>query len=340
MSNWLSTDYKKALTAHGRLLPLVERTLLRENLASQEKRDKEHLHPSEICKKDWCPRASFYKLSGIPETEESMPFSRLNIFAEGNAIHDKWQRWLADAGVLHGVWKCNVCESTRYGSPEPVCFSCGADHPGWRRYREVPIHNEEHMVIGHSDGHIVDKKGEALLEIKSIGVGTLRFDAPEISYALGKGTINLEGAWSAIKYPFPSHLMQGYLYMFFTGIHTIVFIYECKWNQQVKEFTIHFNHDKIAPVLSGCLEVKRSLERGKQPPRPIWAEDSSSPGCKKCSYKEVCWKETQHENRSIKPSTSGGGACFDGVQQVVHPPEQTIFLGTRDTQVPRRVVRR
>jgi len=339
-TNWL--DFKKSLTGNGRLLPLVERTLMQENAASQEKRDTEFLHPSEMCKKDWCPRSSYYRLSGVPEAVESHPFTLLNVFAEGNDIHDKWQRWLADAGVLHGKWECRVCNYEFYGArpkacPEPHCM---ADYKGWCRYREVAIFSEEYGVIGHSDGHIVDRKGEALLEIKSVGVGTLRFEAPDISVALGKGEITLEQAWAAIRYPFPSHIRQGQLYMFFTGIHTIVFIYECKWNQQVKEFTIHFDQSKIQDILDGCVAVKRARERNKPPIKPMWATESTCSGCKKCPFNKTCWKEDAYEDRTDDTRIASETLSAGEVSDEVRPARPTRSGNTGPAAEPRRLVRR
>jgi hypothetical protein len=338
-SDWL--NFKKSLTGNGRLLPLVERTLMQENAANQTKRDTLYLHPSEMCKKDWCPRSSYYRLSGVPESAESHPFGLLNIFAEGNAIHDKWQRWLADAGVLYGKWVCRSCNYEWYGARLNSCpeVHCMADHEGWCRYKEVSIFSKEYGVIGHSDGHIVDRKGEALLEIKSVGVGTLRFEAPEISVALGKGEITLEQAWAAIRYPFPSHIRQGQLYMFFTGIHTIVFIYECKWNQQVKEFTIHFDQSKIQDVLNGCLAVKRARERGKPPLKPVWATESTCSGCKKCPFNKVCWKEEGHEDRTDGNTTTGLSVDGEVSGEVLAASEARVG-STGHPAAPRRSVRR
>jgi hypothetical protein len=149
---WHLKNYKKSLLSHSRLIPVAEEMLMREQLEST--RDTEHLHPSEICKKDWCPRSSWYTIKGYERDDKPLSFQTLNIFAEGHAIHDKWQTWLTKAGVLEQV--------------------------------EVPIINEEHHLMGHADGIINDAKGKAILEIKSVGIGTVRVetDSSAISNSL------------------------------------------------------------------------------------------------------------------------------------------------------------
>ena len=98
---WHLKNYKQSLTSKYRLIPVAEEQLMREQLEST--RDTEHLHPSEICKRDWCNRSSWYTIKGYEKADRALSFQTLNIFAEGHAIHAKWQKWLTDAGVLEAV---------------------------------------------------------------------------------------------------------------------------------------------------------------------------------------------------------------------------------------------
>lgn len=283
---WNLQDYKKSMRSRGRLIPLVEATAQAEALAKNSKRDTAHLHPSELSKKDWCSRAAVYKILGVSGAPESNSFGRLNVFAEGNAIHEKWQTWLWKAGVLSGDWSCEDC-GARWSDLAPnTCSGC---HSSRIRYSEVPIHNDEHRILGHADGTIVDKEGVALIEIKSVGVGTVRFEKPSLFMDYSKGEVTLDEMWKAIKTPFASHMRQGNLYMYCTGIHTIVFIYEWKPTQEVKEFVVKYNEDIVAPLLDNCKTVIKHLDDGLVPDRPSWAESSTSSGCKFCSYKKECW---------------------------------------------------
>lgn len=250
---WHLKNYRSALTSHGRIVPVVEKMLIKEQLEST--RDILHLHPSEICKKDWCPRSSWYTIKGYEKQDKPLSFQTLNIFAEGHNIHGKWQAWLMDAGVL--------------------------EKP------EVPIYNEEHLIMGHADGVINDSKGKAVLEIKSVGAGTIRME----DFDLFSNSANHDEMWKKVRKPFMSHLRQINLYMYCLGIHDGVFIYEWKPTQDVKEFSVKFQPELIESILTSCRLVVRALESGIPPMRPAWIEDSNNKTCKSCPYNNVCWKE-------------------------------------------------
>lgn len=252
---WHLKNYKQSLNSRLRLVPVVEKQLMLEQLNST--RDTEHLHPSEICKRDWCPRSSWYTIKGYERDEKPLSFQTLNIFAEGHNIHGKWQAWLMDAGVLEAP--------------------------------EVPIYDEEHRIMGHADGIISDKKGKAILEIKSVGAGTVRVE----DFELFESAESPEDMWKKVRKPFLTHLRQVNLYMYCTGIHEAIFIYEWKATQDVKEFSVKYQPELIEGILAGCRSVIRGLESGIPPMRPTWVEDSSHKTCKACPYRKVCWKDEQ-----------------------------------------------
>lgn len=283
---WYLKDYKKAMKAKGRVIPMAEAQIMRMQMERNSHRDTEHLHPSELSKKDWCGRAAVYKITGVPAAPDSMSFSRLNVFEEGHAIHEKWQTWLWKAGVLHGAWSCKKCSVVWVATSPDSCVSCGSPSI---RYNEVPIQNDEHRILGHADGEIQDSQGKALIEIKSVGVGTVRFEKPSLHADYQKGQITIDEVWKNIKTPFASHLRQGNLYMYCTGVHEMVFIYEWKPTQEVKEFSVKYNEEIVAPLLENCKAVIAHLEANTIPDRPDWAVDSKCKGCTYCPYKKVCW---------------------------------------------------
>lgn len=285
---WYMQDYKKIMRSKGRLIPLAEVQIMKSQDEKNQNRDTKHLHPSDLSKKDWCGRASVYKITGAPATPDTMSFSRLNVFEEGHAIHHKWQTWFWKAGVLSGTWKCKACNHTWVGVAPDSCTSCSSPDI---KYLEVPVSNDEYRIIGHSDGEIVDKQGKALLEIKSVGIGTVRFEKPGLFADYSKGLLTIDEVWKNIKTPFASHMRQGQLYMYCTGVHEIIFIYEWKPTQEVKEFSVKYNEDIVAPILMNCAQIIDALDNGWIPERPDWAIDKNSKGCKYCPYKKVCWND-------------------------------------------------
>lgn len=284
-SDWYLKDYKKALLHPSRVLGPVTAVMLRNAQAKAALRDTKFLHPSQICKKDWCPRSSWYTIKDGSAPEESVSLQRMNIFAEGNSIHNKWQQWLWDAKIIEGNWECRECGEVWYGISPEVCPECLGQA---LFYKEVPITNSDYHLLGHADGILNDSHGRAVLEIKSVGIGTLRFEHPELFMRYSKGDISLDGLWKEIKSPFPSHLRQVNLYMFCLGIHDAVVLYEFKANQDVKEFSIKFQPELISHILAGCSTVLTSLQTNTTPMRPLTASLDAAM-CKSCPYYKRCW---------------------------------------------------
>ena len=92
---------KKNLRTKGRLLPIVAVQVELENNENTRERDTDYLHPSQICKRDWCPRSSMYEITKEPaEKDKTYSFQTLNIFRTGHDIHAKWQGWLERSGLM------------------------------------------------------------------------------------------------------------------------------------------------------------------------------------------------------------------------------------------------
>jgi hypothetical protein len=217
-----------------RVLGSVERFLLSKPRDGSRRTDV--LHPSEMASGNWCHRASYFQLLGqAPQANRKMSMRLLSVFEEGHAIHAKWQRWFQQMNVLYGKWYCIECEEMFWG---------GSDcHDGPLEYREVPLFYEPLRISGHSDGWIVGLGDPLMLEIKSVGVGTLRWEAPEL---LIENDNDIEKAWKALKAPFQKHITQVQIYMKLAELlgyenvpQEAVLVYECKSNQEAKEFVVH-----------------------------------------------------------------------------------------------------
>jgi rubrerythrin len=293
MSNttpWYLKEYKNMLVSgtEKRLLGTIERVLIEDSANRNAKRDTEHLHPSEMAKENWCPRQSFYKMTGSDESDpESFSFQRLNIFEEGHQIHDKWQHWMRRCGILVGDWQCGHCDTRWWDkSPErcPKCFETE-----FIRYREVPLHNDEYHILGNADGLIEDDKGQALVELKSVGLGTIRFDAPNLYKPYEDGEIRLDELWKRIKRPLAAHNRQIQIYMFCYGVKEAIVIYEWKPTQEVREFHLRYEPTIVDPLLKGAQAILDAIEDDIPPARPEAATSKSSKVCQYCPYKSKCW---------------------------------------------------
>lgn len=280
---------QKKSKSNKRLLAPVEDVIFNEMKERNAKRDTLHLHPSEISKGDWCLRRTYYKMTDTEETNpEVFSFRKVNIFAEGHFSHEKWQEWLRRAGVLWGDWQCRACGHKWTAQSPECCPECSHTPP---IYKEVEVYDDKYKIMGHTDGWIRDDEGEALLEIKTVGVGTLAFEAPSLFGAYRDGLISLDELWKRIKRPLATHNRQIQLYMYVLGVDKAVVIYEWKPTQDVKEFHIELDMEVVQPLLDGALALLDDIEDGRTPLRHQDASGPDSDVCRLCAYKDKCWED-------------------------------------------------
>jgi hypothetical protein len=240
------------------------------------------LHPSEMIKKDWCKRASFFLLSGHTKIAEKPSLQLQSIFDEGHAIHAKWQRWFQEMGVLYGRFTCTACDFSLFDLGPVQCPQCGRDT---MEYREVTLIDNDLRIAGHTDGWVKGIGNDTLIEIKSIGPGTIRSESPGLMMDAGGDFMK---AWQNVNRPFSSHILQGQVYLELMKrmghkVDEIVFLYELKANQSYKEFSVKADYELVRHVFDGAKIVVDAVEAG------VALECSNNPGgtCKQCEpYKE------------------------------------------------------
>lgn len=313
-----------------RILGAIRRHLM---VRPPDDRAADVIHPSDMSKNEWCPRADYFRIVEAPAAEEELtPFTMENVWAEGHDIHSKWQTWLWEMGLLRGEWLCYACGAQWLDTAPTIC----PDGHGREciTYLEVPLYSEHYLISGHADGDIADDDDEKLcplIEIKSIGMGTIRYDAPHLlsKYTCKvknddgseRSVFDMEALWRDLKRPFASHVKQGMLYLHLSGRREIIFIYENKFNQQVKEFRVRYNEDVIADLLDACLDIKYAIETDKPPRRPHWAAHIENSNCAKCVYQGTCWdaylENDDEEPGSRNGSAVNGSASSGGARRVV-----------------------
>jgi hypothetical protein len=275
----MNAELKRFLEAkktNPRLVGDVERHLLSR---APEPRSTTVLHPSEIVKKDWCLRASYFALTGVPVKKETPNLRLQSIFDEGHYIHAKWQNWFREMGVLYGQWHCMVCGGEMFATSPVVCLNCGA-RSLFLKYEEVTLSDAPSRIQGHTDGWIKGIGNDCLIEIKSIGAGTLRFEAPEL---LAKHEGDVQKAWRSIKRPFNTHLLQGQIYLelmrrMLQPVDEIVFIYELKADQDYSEFTIKADFGMVEEIFEKAKTVCAAVDAKE----PLECNIGGKFGCKSC----------------------------------------------------------
>jgi hypothetical protein len=291
-----------------RLLGDIQRSLL--SPGSRDERRSDVLHPSEISHSDWCPRASYYRLAGRkPNADPPVTHWQMQmIFDEGHEIHRKWQERIWNLGRLSGMFYCISCQWAWYATAPSECEKCGASRR-FLKYQEVPLYNDTLRMAGHADG--IDGDNVALIEIKSIGVNTLRFEAPgllkEHTYKLNvngrsREFLDHDALWDSIRVPFPSHIRQGHFYSFLGAPRDEIFIYECKWNQRVKEMVVKYREERIAPQIDAVTRICTALQGGPIPRCPF-------DGCADCQRYEGSSDEPKRRILVRRTTTQAAAAA-------------------------------
>jgi CRISPR/Cas system-associated exonuclease Cas4 (RecB family) len=265
-------DTKKADT---RLLGPIERHLLKK---APGDRSTTVLHPSEMIKADFCHRYSYYLLTGGKKKQDNPNLRLQNIFDEGHFIHAKWQNRIYEMGNMWGDFKCQNCGGITSGLSPQVCEHCKCVT---LVYDEVALVDNDLRIAGHTDGWVKGLGDDFLIEIKSIGEGTLRFEAPDL---LRDADHDLKKAWRNIRRPFRGHLLQGQMYLELArrmygeyAPKEIVFLYELKMDQDYKEFTVKADYDMVERVFYKAQQINDAVDAGVMPKCNV---DPS--GCKQC----------------------------------------------------------
>lgn len=276
-------DAKKPET---RLLGSIERHLLARPVGD---RSTTVLHPSEIIKRDWCKRGSYFLLKGHTKIAEKPALRLQSIFDEGHYIHAKWQNYFQEMGNLHGKFKCNVCDHVTWGTSPSECEVCQA--PASKLvYAEVTLFDDALRIKGHTDGWVKGIGDDCLIEIKSIGPGTIRAEAPQL---MPEADGDFMKAWKNVRRPFSSHILQGQVYLELMkrmghDVTEIVFLYELKADQSYKEFAIKADFELVRHVFDNAKLVVDAVESNTIPACSGNPSDFPDTGtCKQCApYKE------------------------------------------------------
>lgn len=264
-----------------RVLGSVERFILSKPADTSRRTDV--LHPSAMVKDDWCHRASFFELQGAEPAPSKYKASlkQAMVFDEGHHIHHRWQTWFKEMGKLKGKYKCLECNDIFFGLPKDHDPKLGPEN---YEYLEVPLYYEPLRISGHSDGWLVDFGDPLLLEIKSVGLGTFRWETPDLFF---KHEENFEKIWKDVTSPFYSHIQQAQMYMklmelikYENAPQEALILYESKATQDVKEFVIPKSDFGVTPLIDAAKKIVDAIEKGTPPSCNI----NGLAGCRSCNH--------------------------------------------------------
>ena len=235
-------------------------------------------HPSQLDKDSKCKRKLAYQYTNthFDWTQGAFSAQTLRIFDNGHSVHARLQDTIAHMGdwskgqiSLVGKWKCGCGhkvggDSKSQWKPKPdKCPSCG--RVGKWEYREVGLSDQEHSIVGRTDGVINWRGEEWLLEIKSMSP----FQFPKMTE------------------PPQAYLVQANLYMFMSKIKKMLFIVECKGTQKLKEYHIKYDPTIVKPILRILKSVQQAIQNKKWPMR-LKQPEAIKQHCRTCEYSKPC----------------------------------------------------
>ncbi|MEV6310023.1 hypothetical protein AB0M10_15660 [Streptomyces sp. NPDC051840] len=288
------TEYLNASKAAEPLWGDVQKHVL--DRASQPSgRRLDVLHPSEMVKTDWCHRAAFHRLRLNAEApgRGRSSFTRENIFEEGHRTHEKWQNWFSQMGRLAGNWKCRLCGTEFWNDTTPAeCHECEAPR-SCLTYAEVPLNADPLRIGGKADGY--SPRDGALIEIKTLGLGSLRYERPEFlerymveTESFGK-VPDLTRLWRDFRRPLPTAVRQTQLYMYLgrhfedLEIDRTVFFYDFKSTQETKSFSVIYDEAFSEPLIDAAAAIVDCVAADTAP----YCNLNGRSGCPSClEFKE------------------------------------------------------
>lgn len=252
-----------------------------------ESLNERYFHPSQMAKAK-CARQLVYQYLGAEGDMEVKYHSAQThrIFHNGHDVHSRIQRYLTDLGkftegkcVLIGRWKCKACgtgfgyppeeadpkDFKNYWVPVPEKCNCagGSASPNSFRYMECGIEDRDLRIKGKMDGVIKWKEESWCVEIKSVNP----FEFPKLSA------------------PHENYLVQSNIYQRSSGIPRMVWLYEDKGSQGLKDFITFYDESVLIPVFMVLGNANVCIGAKTYPDR---LTGSATSFCKLCEYRQIC----------------------------------------------------
>ncbi len=219
---------------------------------ANQNRDHSYWHPSTVGSCGLKNLLDYYKLPGNNYTT----MRSIQIFNEGHLIHSKFQRNLADVGVLYGWWECRSCkkimgeEVKPYGITKPKnCSHCSSGNSF--DYVEIRVSHKDLNIAGNTDGVI--KLGE---DYPFQGI-----DFKSCSQYAFVDVIENKNKNNPINY----HVVQLNVYMWLLDLESGYILYENRNKMIHKEFYCKRDDDIIDKVVNQTRYLNELVKRRAVP---------------------------------------------------------------------------
>lgn len=187
---------------------------------------------------------------------------RQQVFSYLNMPGEK--TWTSDqsATFIHGSWTHLKWQSM------------GLD-AGWLAKVEVPCRIDDYRVTGTIDGILDTGEGWELKSINSRGFRNVNEYGPQLK-----------------------HLLQVHSYMLATGIRVWSLVYECKDDQQWKEWVVHWDEDLAAELIAELEQLKEARQKRELPMIREDCMEREGTAYRNCPFRGLCLETTEWPSKS------------------------------------------
>ena len=154
-------------------------------------------------------------------------------------------------------------------------------------YKEYPLRHERYMVEGHADGAVHFPDLRSLIEIKSIGIRTLAFEAPRLYQRYLDGQSGRGHLAMTSPTPSPATCARASCTCGWRGLPTSRSCSSTSPSSTSRPRSSWSSTTRTSslPLLEMAKEVSQCVRTGYVPDRPDWATGPDGKVCASCPYR-------------------------------------------------------
>jgi len=250
-------------------------------------------HPSGFSR--WCSREAVFnilaRMSGDVVKHVKHAPSTMMRFQAGHATHNWWQsRLFGEMGVLYGIWQCSKCGHV-HGTDDDLirmpkeCVSCGKGrHALW--FKEAGIEVPASKVLGVKEETLTELEKE-LFRIVGHYDGMLRIKGhPDMVAEVKSEDPEL---WKRRCGPESSHVIQGLIYAYASGVDHVAVIYVNKSSYDLKTYRVNGVNKVIREQFQKIRAVRKAVQATSPESLDRACPDAKHQRAKTCPFKSICF---------------------------------------------------
>ena len=250
-----------------------------------------------------CKRARYYARTG-EGTKTSYSARTQRIFDNGTHFHERTQKYMLDSGILLLDEVPVLSEEYNIQGHTDGILDLGGEY-AILELKSINDNQYSGLKTGEKPEHTLQglvyvyciESHRKYLQSKYKNKLLFRLSRDKRAKEYAEYYQHLKGGSKHTKeekiaFQVGLHLrLDDLIYPCETPITKVVFLYENKNTQDLKEFVVDSttpeNQEKIAEILEGCSFVNDCVKTGTVPPREATRKSDSI--CRFCNYKDECW---------------------------------------------------